>query len=148
MLIAQTNSHAVDSGNQRRQVLLDDKPHGSKVYAQVPMHDHVTKAGEFSPRNLRLGGLDAIGQSLTRLRERLQIANHRILNQARLLEPRPVTAGVLPDALNAFPHMREQYAVAVWSRSHNATASAITRSRSAGWRLVSVTTSTWRPSSS
>jgi len=47
------------------------------------MHDHVSKAGQFVPGDLRLGGLDVNGQALTRFGQRLQVADHRILNQTR-----------------------------------------------------------------
>ncbi len=59
-----------------------------------------------------------------------------------------ITCGVLADPLDALAHVCEQHAVGIGPRSHNATASASTRSRSAGCRLASVTTSTRRPSSS
>ena len=96
------------------------------------MHDHVAKAGKFTPRYLRLGRLDAGGQALARLGECLQVADDSILDQPRCLEASSIARRVLADAFNALAHVGEQHSVAVGPRIHNATASASTRSRSAG----------------
>ena len=43
------------------QILLDDKPDCREVDPAVTMHDHVAKAGQLTPRYLRLGSLDRTG---------------------------------------------------------------------------------------
>ena len=56
--------HAAHSCGKRWQVLLDNKPDRPKVNAQITMHDHVAKPGEFPLRDLRFGALDLARQTL------------------------------------------------------------------------------------
>ena len=68
---------------QPRQFLIHDQPDRIDVDRQVVMHKDIPEAGYRTPRDVGLACLDPdrIGQTLTRFRQRLQIANNRILNQ-------------------------------------------------------------------
>jgi hypothetical protein len=63
-----------------RQAVADDQPDGREVDAEVAVHDHVVKAGQVTPRQLTLGGLDVRGKALARFGQGLQVANHRVLD--------------------------------------------------------------------
>lgn len=61
---AEVRGHAVHSRGERWQVLFDDQPDRPEVNAQLAMHDHVAKYGEFPPWYLRFAGLDLARQTL------------------------------------------------------------------------------------
>lgn len=145
---AETRSHSVHSFGQRRQVLFDDQPDGPQVNAQVTMHDHVAKSCKFPPWDLRFGTLDLARQALAGLGQGLQVADYCVLHEARAIEAGTFGVRVLADPVQAVAHVRQQYPVRLWAWIHSGTAFAITRSRSAGCKLASVTTSTRRPSKS
>ena len=63
------------------------------------MNQDIPEAGYRTPWHVRLARLDLIGQTLTRLRQRLQIANDRILNQPGGAKMCLVTTDVLVDAV-------------------------------------------------
>jgi hypothetical protein len=63
-LRAESRGHAIHRRCQRRQILFDDQPDCPEVNAQVAMHDHVAKPGEFAPWHLRLGAPDLARQAL------------------------------------------------------------------------------------
>ena len=104
----------------------------AEVNAQVALHDHVAKTGEFAPRDLRLGVLDLARQALARFGQGLQIADHGVLYQTRSVEAGAVGVRVLEDPFQAVAHVRQQHPVGLGARVHSGTALATTRSRSAG----------------
>ena len=59
------HQHRKTGGSQRWQILFDDQPDRAEVNAQLGMHDHAAKPGEFAPGDLRLGALDLARQALT-----------------------------------------------------------------------------------
>jgi len=61
---AEVRDHAVHGLGQRWQVLFDDQPDRPEVNAELAMHDHVAKPGEFAPWDSWLGGLDLARQAL------------------------------------------------------------------------------------
>lgn len=145
---AELRRHPVHCRGQRRQVLLDDQPDRPKVNAEIAMHDHVAESGELTPWNLRLGALDLARKALARLGQGLQIADDRVLHKTRGVEPGAFGVGLLEDPVQTVAHVRQQHPVRLGARVHSGTALAKTRSRSAGCRPASVTTSTRRPSNS
>ena len=140
--------HTIQSLVQRWQILFDDQPDRPEVNAQVAMHDHVAEACEITPWDVRLRALDLARQALAWFGQRLQVADDRILYQARSLEPGALSVGVREDPVQAVAHVRQQHPVCLGAWAHSGKALAITRSRSAGCKLASVTTSTRRPNKS
>ena len=69
------------------------------------MNQDIPEAGYRTPRHVRLARLDLIGQALTRLRQRLEIANDRILNQPGGAKTGFVTADVFVDSASALSSM-------------------------------------------
>jgi hypothetical protein len=78
-LTTRAGNHAIEGSAERRQVLFDDKPDGPDIYPEVPVHDHVAKAGQLTPRYLRLGGFEAIGQALARACVRAELGRCQAL---------------------------------------------------------------------
>ena len=111
ILVAGAGDHAGECRRERWQILVDDQPDCREVDPEVAMHDHVAKDGQLTPRHLRLGSLDVVGQALARFGERLQVADDRVLDESRSLEVRPIARGVLADPLDALAHVCEQHTV-------------------------------------
>ena len=84
------------------------------------MNQDVPEAGYRTPRHVWLACLDRIGQALTRLRQRLQIANDRILNQPSRAKTCLVTTDVLVDAASALQHVGKVDLVGLETRLHAA----------------------------
>ena len=75
ILVAGAGDHTGKCRRERWQILIDDEPDCREVDPEIAMHDHVAKAGQLTPRHLRLGSPDVFGQALARFGERLQVAD-------------------------------------------------------------------------
>lgn len=60
-------------------VVMSNLPHDLKVYAKVLMNRDVSEPVDFSPRNIRIYGLEFSGHSVTGLTNNLDLFDRRKL---------------------------------------------------------------------
>ena len=84
------------------------------------MNQDIPEAGYRTPRHVWLACLDRIGQTLTRFRQRLQIANDCVLNQSGGAKTCFVTGNVVVDSTRALQHVGKLDRVGLRARLHSA----------------------------
>lgn len=121
---------------QRRDITLNDDPHAVHVQPEIVMHHDIAEPRDRFPSNLRPQLLQLRRYALRRLSQRLQIPKHGIARLAFIEISSPSRHELLNRA-DAVKDVLEVYAIALEPcRAHNATASAMIRSRSGGAGLM------------
>ena len=109
---------------------------------RYPCVEDVAKAPQLLPRNVGFSFLEIVAESCRGFTKHLQVSDCGVLDHLRLLESCSCTFRILADARDTSANMIKQDRVLIVSRTHSGTASRRTRSRIAGRRKPSVTTST------
>src|ERR1700722_2026024 len=124
------------------QFLFHHIPHEHKVNTKVFVDELVAHSGDLPPLNRRVESTSALRNSLDRLADDLDIADHGVLRLAVREERLLAVGGVVRDGVDRLDRVREVSTLVL----HRTTASAYIRSRKCGLTPPSLRTSTWVPS--
>ena len=125
-----------------RQVPVYCCPDFFGIHAKVIMDQNVTHGHDFSPWDLRMCGLDGVGEAAGCLSDNLNVVDGPGLEQFIAYKCCASSGRVMFDPFDGFQDVQETLAVT----PHNETVSRRIASRTRGRRPRSVTTSTRRPS--